>query len=210
MRKRGFTIVEMLMVIAILGVLVGIVTAASSSAIRQARFKRTQAMMAVLQAGLNTYYAQERKWPGVLDRWCENGPQSAYGKKARVDYLTDTEADTVFQTLVRKSATESPMLDITGLFVARASAVGTGKSNSKVRGMDLRDARAKKGKRDRISFQEMAFGYPEKETGNFRRFIIRYNFDTDSVGVMTQNEGDGSANDYKQETHKTWPETPEA
>ena len=210
MRKSGFTIVEMLMVIAVLGVLVGIVTAASGSAIRQARFKRTQAMMAVLQAGLNTYYAQERKWPGVLDKWCENGPQSTFGKKARVDYLSDTEADAVFRELVTKSARESPMLDITGLFVARASAVGSGRSSAKVHGMDFRDARAKKGKRDRLSFQEMAFGYAEKESGIFRRFIIRYNFDTDSIGVMTQNEGQESANDYYQETHRIWPEKPEA
>ena len=76
--------------------------------------------------------------------------------------------------------------------------------------MDFRDARAKKGKRDRLSFQEMAFGYAEKESGIFRRFIIRYNFDTDSIGVMTQNEGQESANDYYQETHRIWPEKPEA
>ena len=48
MRRRGFTIVEMLMVIAVLGILLGIVTTAASSAIRQARVKRAEAMRTVL------------------------------------------------------------------------------------------------------------------------------------------------------------------
>ena len=208
--KKGFTIVEMLTVIAILGILVGIVTTASGSAIRQARFKRTQAMMAVLQAGLETYYAQKREWPGALRTWSENGPNSAYGRKARVDYLSDTEADLVFQESVKETVKGSPLLDVTGLFVCRSSAAGTGSSPSRARGMDFREARAKNGKRESLSIQQMAFGYAEKNTGKFRRFVVRYNFDTDTIAVMTQNEGENSANDYKQETGKVWPEKPDA
>lgn len=208
--KKGFTIVEMLTVIAILGVLVGIVTTASGAAIRQARFKRTQAMRAVLQTGLETYYAQKREWPGVLDTWCSGGPQSAYGRKTRVDYLSDTEADKVFQEIANETVKGSPMLDVTGLFVCRASVAGTGKSSSSVRGMDFREARAKNGKRGTLSIQQMAFGYAEKSTGNFKRFIVRYNFDTDTVAVMTQDEGDASEYDYKQETKRYWPDKPES
>ncbi len=208
--KKGFTIVEMLTVIAILGILVGIVTTASGAAIRQARFKRTQAMMAVLQTGLETYYAQKREWPGALRTWSENGPSTPYGRKARVDYLSDTEADLVFQEIVKETVKGSPMLDVTGLFVCRSSAAGTGSSVAKARGMDFREARAKNGKRESLSIQQMAFGYAERSSGMFRRFVVRYNFDTDTIAVMTQNEGSDSANDYYQETKRKWPEKPEA
>ena len=100
------------------------------------------------------------------------------------------------------------MLDVTGLFVAKAASVGTGTSSSKVRGMDFREARAKGGKREMLSIPQMAFGYAEKSTGYFRRYVVRYNFDTDSVTVMTQHE-DGSGNDYHSETNKEWPQKPD-
>ena len=41
--RRGFTIVEMLMVVGVLAVLMGIVTTAATAAIRQARDRRTAA-----------------------------------------------------------------------------------------------------------------------------------------------------------------------
>ena len=136
-KRSGFTIVEMLVVIAILGVLVGIVTTASGSAIRQARVKRCAAMRTVLQAGLATYYAQKGEWPGKLKNWSEKGTA---GGKLRVDYLSETEADAVFQELVTESLRGSPMLDVTGLFVADVSAVGSDSSKSKVHGRDFRAA----------------------------------------------------------------------
>ena len=193
MRRNGFTIVEMLMVIAVLGILLGIVTTASSTAIRQARVKRAEAMRTVLQAGLATYYAQKGEWPGVLKNWCENGPAN---NKLHVDYLSDSEADSVFQKLVEESVKRSQMLDVSGLFVAEASkANGT---NARTQGMDFRAAKQNTKKRGKLSTSQLAFGYAEKSTGFFRRYIIKYNFDTDSVTVMTQNESD-SSNDYKKE-----------
>jgi prepilin-type N-terminal cleavage/methylation domain-containing protein len=63
--KQGFTIVEVLVVIAVLAILMGIVTTAASSAIKQARDRRASAMKVTLQAGLATYYARENKWPNA-------------------------------------------------------------------------------------------------------------------------------------------------
>ena len=40
--KKGFTIVEMLMVIGVLAILMGIVTTAASAAIKQARSRRME------------------------------------------------------------------------------------------------------------------------------------------------------------------------
>ncbi|MBR4652657.1 MAG: type II secretion system protein [Kiritimatiellae bacterium] len=193
MRRRGFTIVEMLMVIAVLGILLGIVTTAASTAIRQARVKRAAAMRTVLQAGLATYYAQKGEWPGQLKSWCDNGPDR---QNLRVDYLSDSQADKVFQELVEESVKRSQMLDVSGLFVAEAAKVN-GK-DSKTQGMDFRAAKLATKKRGKLSTSQLAFGYSEKKTGFFRRYIIKYNFETDSVTVMTQDESD-SSDDYAKE-----------
>jgi prepilin-type N-terminal cleavage/methylation domain-containing protein len=205
MRKSGFTIVEMLMVVAVLSVLLGIITTTASSAIRQSRVKKAAAMRSVLEAGLATYYAQQGEWPGKLKSWSEKGTD---GGKLRVDYLSETEADSVFQELVSESLKGRPMLDVSGLFVARASVVGADSSRSKAHGMEFRAATAPNRKGGRLSASQLAYGYATKETGEFRRFIIKYNFETDSVTVMTQNES-ASSDDYAKETGKQWPQKPD-
>ena len=206
MRKQGFTIVEMLMVIGILGVLVTIITMASSSAIRQARGRRAEAMRATLQAGIATYYAKEGEWPGPLKSLSENGPQTQEAQKSRVAYLSDTDAAQVFQALVRMAAKGTPLLDVSGLFVCRQSSWrGYGKDKHS-RGLDFRAAKLAGRKRAApLATSELYFGYPARATGDFMPFIIKYNFATDAVDVMTQNEAE-SQHDYNRETGKTWPE----
>ena len=74
--KKGFTIVEMLMVIGVLAILMGIVTTAASAAIKQARSRRMVAGQGVIQAGIATYRSQYDAWPpenGQLDKWSSNG-----------------------------------------------------------------------------------------------------------------------------------------
>ena len=208
--KKGFTIVEMLVVVAVLGVLVGIITTASSTAIRQARVKRATAMHAVLQAGLTTFYAQKGYWPGKLKTWCEEGTK---GGNLRVDYLDELEADKVFREVVRETRQGNPMMDVSGLFVAQASLVGSDSSKTKVRGMDFRAAVAKQRKGGSISPEQLAYGYATKATGVFRRFIIKYNYETDSVTVMTQNEENSTEDYHKEMTARNlgsiyWPKKP--
>ena len=194
-KRSGFTIVEMLVVVAILGVLVGIVTTAAGTAIRQTRVKRCAAMRAVLQAGLATYYAQKGEWPGKLKSLSEKGTA---GGKLRVEYLSETDADKVFQELVEESLKGSPMLDVTGLFVADVSAVGADSSRSKIHGRDFRVAISKDKKVGNRSPAALAYGYATQKDGVFRRFIVKYNYETDSVTVMTQNEGSDASggNDF--------------
>ena len=196
--KKGFTIVEMLVVIAVLGVLVGIISTAAGSAIRQARVKRMSAMRTILQTGLATYYAQKGVWPGKLKTLSDQGTG---GKKRRVEYLNETEADTVFKEVVAESRKGNPMMDISGLFVCDNPDSDT--SRSKRHGTDLRSLIAAK-----KNIANVAYGYATKEEGVFRRFIIKYNYDTDTVTVMTQNEGD-SSDDYVRETGRQWPDRPD-
>ncbi|MBR0313345.1 MAG: prepilin-type N-terminal cleavage/methylation domain-containing protein, partial [Oscillospiraceae bacterium] len=61
-KRNGFTIVEMLMVIGVLAVLTAIVTTAASSAVRQARTRRIEAMRMMVQTGIATYRAQRGHW----------------------------------------------------------------------------------------------------------------------------------------------------
>ena len=198
--KKGFTIVELLMVVAVLAVLTGIITTAASSAIKQARARRTDAAKATLQNGIAAYYAQHNYWPpkgGALDKWSENGLTG--GK--HVAYLDDTAYDALVYELLRVSvgsSASSPVMDPSGMLVASKS-VGTASSTS---GQEFKQAVAKNKRHGAtIKLSQMTAGYADSGSGHFRRFVIQYNADTDSVKVMTQG-------DYNNTTHLRWPNTP--
>jgi prepilin-type N-terminal cleavage/methylation domain-containing protein len=181
--KRGFTIVEVLVVIAVLSILMGIVSTAASSAIKQARDRRKSAMRVTLQAGFATYYARENKWPNAIEQYANN--MDADKTTATIE---GPNADNAFRQLIRESMKNKgePFIDPSSLFVANSSRVPNNPyQNGKLRavyGADFREAIKKSGKRY-ISIDNMAFGYPDKDTGYFRRYKIVYNSQTDSVTV---------------------------
>ena len=180
--RGGFTIVELLMVIAVLAALMGIVTTGAVAAVRSARDRRATAMRATLQAGLASYYAQNDKWPGELNNYAEKG--SASGTDRTV-LLSPTETDNVFTELVRESIKRgsSPYLDPSGLFAAMKS---TGRKRY---GNDFRDVLKKHRNNWQTTFK--AFGYPDQNGAYFRRFWIEYNFETDQAVVMRDDEKRG-------------------
>ncbi len=188
-RKHGFTIVEMLMVIAVLAVLVGIVTTAASSAIRQARTRRTDAMKQVIQNGISVYYQQKGEWPGSLKNLSENGRG-----EERVFLLTSDQAQSAIREVVKESAgsVATPMMDVSGLFVAK-----NGTSEERGYGRDLKDAMHDSRKQKAIPLSSMVFGYPDSETGHFRKFWIEYNLDADSITVLTRSEKEANVNNKK-------------
>lgn len=196
--KRGFTIVELLVVIAVIGVLGGIVTNATVGAIRNARGSRANAMRTALEQAISTYYAQEGRWPDAIEQKISSGmDEDTYT-------FTASECDDIFRQVVGKgfgkSGRKSVLVDATALFVARSSQLGNGgkgcfdnHSNQKNRntycgnqkcigGIDFSIATARSGK-NHIRFNEMAFGYQGKEAGKFCRFWVKYNGKTDSVTV---------------------------
>lgn len=185
--KRGFTIVEMLVTIAILAVLMGIVTTAVSGMMKQSRGKRARAIIQAVQAGINAYHAANDAWPGAID--------NLNSLDKNVEVLTDVQADEVIRDLVRESIDKNrSYLDVSGLFVALNVHMGCTddhkSQNSQCKGnqcssgtdfMTMWKGTAHRAKREDIS--SYCFGYPGKEYGKFCRLKITYNYRTDSVTV---------------------------
>ena len=176
MRRRGFTIVELLMVLAIIATLMGLITGASVAAIRSAREKRTEAMRTALQAAIVSYQAADSQgqWPGGLNDLADS---------SKSGLLKGEEAQRVFRLVVQKSTGQSgslPLIDPSALFVAPSGATG-GKS----RGTNFQEARNGGAHRKKIPLAQMEFGYPGRKSGKFHHFNIYYNGQTDSIKVLT-------------------------
>jgi prepilin-type N-terminal cleavage/methylation domain-containing protein len=176
MKRRGFTIVELLMVVGILAVLMTIVTTSAVGALKQARARRAEALVAMVQAGIETYHAQNDEWPGF-----DGDGRSGSSNDPDRYVLTDTECDDVMRELVRKSVSSSanPLLDVTGLFVARLGTV-----TDKTYGMDFMEAvKGTKRSPDKLKIAQMMFGYPNQDNGRFKRFKMTYSIPADQLTV---------------------------
>lgn len=202
--KRGFTIVEMLMVIAVLAVLTGIVVTAATSVIHKSRQRKNEALRVALEAGIATFYQQEGFWPpksGRLQDWAVNGLDAEDRNKGlHVVKLADPDYDALMLALVTRclNASGNPVMDVSGFTAVRksaASAKGTdGLPNC--HGEEVRAWAAKlkatntRGSTPQAS--EMAFGYSNSDKGYFRRFNISYNSEADNVTVGFPKKPDGT------------------
>lgn len=192
--KRAFTIVELLVVIGIIGVLLGIISTAATSSVKNSRVRRAEAMAKALQQSIAAYYAQEGKWPGAIENRTSN-----MGDKSKYTF-TGNEADGILQEVVRNSVGTSasrPLVDASALFVADSSRVrGDGCFDNHsdatlssycgrdkcINGIDFSIA-ANKNSKARIPLNQMSFGWQGRQNGKFCRFWITYNALTDSVSV---------------------------
>lgn len=175
MKRRGFTIVELLAVIAILSVLLTIVATAAAGAFRSSRAKRAEAMRVALQTAIASYRAADAsgKWPSEIEAKANAGTSG---------WLDDSAAQNVFRKIVQRSTGESgqilPLIDPSALFVAPSGA-----QDGKTVGLSFNEARQGTAKRQKLGVARMVFGYQEKSSGKFHRFNIYYNAATDSVTV---------------------------
>lgn len=189
--RRGFTILELAVVIAIIGILLGIVTTAAGSSIRQARARKAEALCTCMQAGLATYYAQKDRWPGSIgDRIASGSIGSRSNEEGRDNYtdankyvLDGSEVRDMVKAILDEAKKGNPLMDISGLYVSRDS----GEKGRKGYGMDFLEAIHGTRKSSRkMSSSEMYFGYPETDHGYFRRFKIVYSIPTDEMKVSQQ------------------------
>ena len=127
--KKGFTIVEMLMVIAVLAVLTGIIATAATSVIRKSRERKTEALRIALQTGIATFYQQKGYWPpkesGKLHTWATRGLNSSdLSGETHVAQLEEKDYDELMQDLVLRCLNSSgnPVMDVSGFTATRQSA----------------------------------------------------------------------------------------
>lgn len=179
--KKGFTIVELLMVVAILAVLLGIVTTAATASIRQSRERQAQAMKQTLQNGIAAYKVRKGKLPGKLEDWANRQNEDTLGYLSRSDY------DNLMHELLRASSgktTKSRVMDPVGLVV-----IPTGLDDGKVNCMDYRSVTTKNNKHSKkMEPNEMTVVYPRRDDGKAMRYVIEYNTESEEVSVLTQGE----------------------
>ncbi len=177
--KKGFTIIELMAVVAIIGILLGIIVTASSNSIKLSRTQRAEALCKCVKQGIDNYRAQKDEWPGGLVS--ENGAMIRSNNDgdnnqtiAERYYLDGGEVRKVVKALVEESVRRhNPMLDVSALFVSDQS----GETNTRHTGYDFMEAvKGTKRHPRKMSIDQMYFGYPETEHGWFRRFsIVFYN-----------------------------------
>ena len=69
MKQHGFSLIELLTVIAIIGILAGVVTVNVSSARSKARDAKRQADLNSVSAALEMYYAKNKTYPTTASGW---------------------------------------------------------------------------------------------------------------------------------------------
>lgn len=70
--KRGFSLIELLTVIALIGILAGIITVNVSSGRAKARDAKRQADVSAVSAALEMYYAKNKIYPTTAGGWTWN------------------------------------------------------------------------------------------------------------------------------------------
>jgi len=179
--RRAFTIVELLMVIGIISVLIGITVSAVSGSLKRARRQRANALCTLVSQGIATYYAQKGEWPEEPKDANKQDEKDANGDTQVSDgneyYLfQDDEADRMIRKVVEQTKSGNPMIDVSGLFVAREGQTTYGRDFFSAIHGTRENSR-------KLKLNEMVFGYPDPDTGRFRRFKIRYYPATDRVSV---------------------------
>ena len=204
----AFTIVELLVVIAIIGVLLGIVTTAATSSVKNGRVRRADAMARAFQQAISAYYAQEGRWPSVMESRANN-----MGNKSKYTF-TGSECDQIFREIVKNSVganVSRPLIDASALFVANSSRLkGDGCFDNHsdhsassycgndhcITGVDFAMA-SKKDSKVKIPIDSMSFGWQGRRYGKFCRFWLTYNAQTDAITVTRKHPGKSYPNDWE-------------
>ncbi len=179
--KRGFTIVELLMVIGIIAILMGIVTTAASESMKASRKRRAEALVSLVQSGLAAYYAQNDEWPISFKGKVGNHKKGSDDVDENQYDLTASEVRECVRKIVESTKQGNPLIDVSGLWVSRSDGDA---SSGRGHGMDFMSAiRGTRQSSKKMKLAEMYFGYPNESNGAFVRFGMGYSIATDQLRV---------------------------
>ena len=186
--KRGFTIVELLMVIGVIAILMGIVTTAASESMKASRTRRAEALVSLVQSGLAAYYAQNDEWPISFKGKVGNHKKGSDDIDENQYDLTANEVRECVRKIVESAKEGNPLIDVSGLWVSRSDGDTSGGRGA---GMDFMSAiRGTRKSSKKMKLAEMYFGYPHASNGRFVRFGMGFSIATDQLRV-------GWRDDYK-------------
>lgn len=107
MRQRGFTLMELLVVLALVAVLASLVTPIVSSSIQRAKEATLKENLFVLRKAIDDYYADIGAYPPTLDALVEK----RYVRKVPVDPITE-RADSWQFTREEEGGEEAGIIDV--------------------------------------------------------------------------------------------------
>lgn len=189
--KRAFTLVELMVVMAIIAIIASFVFVSIKGSMADARERRAEALCKAVQSGLAAYHAYKDEWPDPLGNWVKGDNVPVRTNKEGFGGVNDpskvvleaSEVRQLVKALVDEAKKGNPLLDVSGLFVSR----DPGESGGKGYGLDFVSAvRGTNRSRKKMTTGEMYFGYPDRETGRFRRFKMVYSVPGDSLVVSKQ------------------------
>ncbi|MBQ9430989.1 MAG: type II secretion system protein [Kiritimatiellae bacterium] len=158
--KKGFTILELLVVISIIAIVATLATGAAIKALHQVRERRIDGMITILETAINTYRVDTGEWPFKISELSHNASDNtkywAHGKNNKL----------VFSDLYEIKDGNKGYLDGSGLFAIYQG--GRKRLNEVPKG----------------SRRNLPLGYPDpKDQSIFRYFCVEYNSLTQNVQV---------------------------